>query len=267
MSGYQDFSVFYDRLMADVDYEQRADYLLSLFERHGGTRPRTLLDLACGSGSLCAALVRRGVDPIGVDASEAMLAQAAAKLSADPPVLLLRQEMQVLDLYGTVDGAVCILDSLNHLCRTADLEQVFRRTRLFVEPGGLLIFDVNTPYKHREVLADRSFVIEEEGLVCLWRNRYLSRTGEVAMQLDFFCEQADGRYERQWDTVRERAYSERTLRRLLQKAGWETLAVYEDLTTEPPAVDCERAVFVARSRRTAEEAAGQNRNQPEGESI
>lgn len=254
MSGYQAFSEFYDRLMQDVDYAARAEYLLSLFEKHGN-KPASVLDVACGSGSLCAELAQRGVDTIGVDASETMLAKAAAKL---PDALWLCQDMREMDLYGTVDGAVCILDSLNHLCRTADVAQVFRRTRLFVEPGGLFIFDVNTPYKHREVLADRSFVAEEEDVLCVWRNRYLPRSNEVEILLDFFVEQEDGRYERYWDTVRERAYSERTLRRLLEETGWETLAVYEDMTEQPPTTECQRMVFVARSTRTVAEAAGKN---------
>ncbi len=252
MSGYREFSEFYDLLMQDVDYVARAEYILSLFEKHG-KRPRSVLDIACGSGSLCAELIRRGIDTVGVDASDSMLAKASAKL---PEALWLCQDMRDMDLYGTVDGAVCILDSLNHLCRTADVARVFRRARLFVEPGGLFIFDVNTPYKHREVLADRAFVAEEDGVLCVWRNRYISRSGEVEILLDFFVEGEDGRYERYWDTVRERAYSERTLRRLLAETGWETLAVYEDMTTLPPSATCQRMVFVARSTRTVAEATG-----------
>ncbi len=253
MSGYQDFSEFYDLLMRDVDYAARAEYLLSLFEKHG-SRPASLLDIACGSGSLALEMLKRGVDTVGVDASEAMLAKAAAKA---PEALWLCQDMRQMDLYGTVDGAVCVLDSINHLCRTEDVAQVFRRARLFVEPGGLFIFDVNTPYKHREVLADRSFVAEEEDVLCVWRNRYVPRNGEVEILLDFFVQQEDGRYERYWDTVRERAYSERTLRRLLAENGWETVAVYEDMTEQSPSADCQRMVFVARSTRTFAEASGE----------
>ena len=131
MSGYREFSEFYDLLMQDVDYVARAEYILSLFEKHG-QRPQSVLDIACGSGSLCAELIRRGIDTVGVDASDSMLAKASAKL---PEALWLCQDMRDMDLYGTVDGAVCILDSLNHLCRTADVARVFRRARLFVEPG------------------------------------------------------------------------------------------------------------------------------------
>ena len=251
MSGYSDFSAFYDALMTDVDYPALAEYLLSLFDRHGA-RPKSILDIACGSGSLSAEFQKYGIDTVGVDASASMLMRAREKLGSE--ALLLEQDMRELDLYGTVDGAVCTLDSLNHLCSTDELAEVFRRARLFVEPGGLFIFDVNTIYKHREVLGDTAFVTEQEGLMCVWRNRYLPRTHEVRMYLDFFVEEADGSYTRYEDTVCERAYSERTLRRLLAENGWETVAVYADMTTDIPSPTCERMIFVTRSTRTVAEA-------------
>ncbi len=250
MSGYGEFGYVYDALMTDVDYAARAAYLLRLFDRHG-TRPETILDIACGSGSLCAEFLKHGIDPVGIDSSETMLLCAREKLG--PDVLLLEQDMCEMDLYGTVDGAVCTLDSLNHLCKTSQLLEVFRRVRWFIEPQGLFVFDVNTPYKHCEVLGDNTFVSETEDVMCVWRNHYLPRTGEVDIQLDFFVEE-DGMYTRYTEAVRERAYTEKTLRRLLSKAGFETVAVYADMTEHAPAQDCERMVFVARSTRTAEQA-------------
>ncbi len=250
MGGYGVFSSFYDRLMSDVDYEGRAAYLLWLFQRFRPQKPpATLLDLACGSGGVTLPLAAAGVDMIGVDGSEEMLAEARAKAERRGLApLLLCQDMRELDLYGTVDGAVCTLDSLNHLCHTAELREVFRRLHLFIEPGGLFLFDVNTPYKHRTVLADNAFVYEEEDFLCVWRNRLVERTCEVDMQLDFFVAQdKSGDYCRRFtDAVRERAYSERTLRRLLQKEGFEVLAVYADGTQAPPQPETERAVYVAR---------------------
>lgn len=252
MSGYGLFSSFYDRLMSDMDYEGRAAYLLSLFARFRPEKPPdTLLDLACGSGGLSLPLAARGIDVIGVDGSDEMLARAREKADqAGMSLLLLCQDMRELDLYGTVDGAVCVLDSLNHLCRTDDLAEVFRRLRLFIEPGGLFVFDVNTPYKHREILGDNAFVFEEEDFLCIWRNRLIEHTCEVDMQLDFFVaeDESGGLCRRFTDTVRERAYTERTLRRLLDGAGFDTLAVYGDMTTDALPADGERAVYVARRR-------------------
>ncbi len=254
MSGYHDFSQFYDRLMTDVDYDGYAEYLLSLFDRYG-SRPKTVLDIACGSGSLCEAFVKRGVDPIGIDSSEDMLFFAQDKpLLQQNDVLLLQQDMREMDLYGTADGAVCVLDSLNHLRNTEDVATVLRRLRLFVEPGGLFVFDVNTPYKHREVLGNNAFVFEEDEFVCVWRNRFNEKTCTVDMLLDFFVETETGEYARLTDTVRERAYSRRTWENLLAQTGWDCVAVLAYNTMDTPDDTCERWVFVAKNNRTIEEA-------------
>lgn len=246
MNDYRDFSVFYDRLMREVDYPARADYLLSVFKRHS-CLPHDLLDLACGSGSLTMELARHGMDMIGVDGSADMLALALEKNREEQlPILYLEQDMRELDLYGTVCGAVCTLDSMNHLVKTADIERVLQRLSLFIEPGGLFLFDVNTPYKHRCILADNAFVFEEEDFMCVWRNRLISKTCEEDMLLDFFVGQ-DENYRRFTDTVRERAYSLRTWQTLLEKAGFEMEALYADMTFEEPDDTCERWLIVAKN--------------------
>ncbi|HJD24171.1 MAG TPA: class I SAM-dependent methyltransferase [Firmicutes bacterium] len=236
--------------MSDVDYEGRAAYLLSLFSQFRPEKPPALLlDLACGSGGVTLPLTEAGIEMIGVDGSQEMLSMAREKADRRGlRPLFLCQDMRELDLYGTVDGAVCTLDGLNHLCRTQELREVFRRLYLFIEPGGLFLFDVNTPYKHRQVLADNAFVFEPDDFLCVWRNRLIKRTCEVDMQLDFFVAQdAEGmQYRRLTDAVRERAYTERTLRRLLAQEGFETLAVFADLSREPVRPDTERAVYAVR---------------------
>lgn len=248
MNGYRALAECYDRLM-DTDYDARADYLLSLFRKYG-TEPHTLLDLACGSGSLTAALCARGPDMVGVDLSQDMLSIAAEKC---PDSLLLCQDMRELDLYDVVDGAVCTLDSLNHLLRTADLSAVFARLRLFIAPQGLLIFDVNTPHKHRHTLGNNTFVLEDDEVLCVWQNTVNDKTCTVDMTLDFFWECEDGRYERTSDTVRERAYTLNTWYKLLKGAGFAPLAVYEDMTEDAPQEDCDRWIIVAQNTRPAED--------------
>lgn len=247
MAGYGTFSEYYDLLTGNVEYAAWATYLLELFERFSEKKPKVLLDLACGTGNLSAELLTRGVDVIGVDGSPEMLMQAAAKgLPFGERLMLLCQNMQELDLYGTVDGAVCMLDSLNHLTETADVRETFRRLGLFIEPDGLLIFDVNTPYKHAVVLGDNAFTYEQEDFFCAWQNRYFARNKTVEMTLDFFVQNGEG-YERYTETVRERAYAVRTLRRLLAETGFEILAIYDERTFLPPSPDAQRVVFVAKN--------------------
>lgn len=247
MAGYGSFASFYDLLTDNVDHEGWAAYLLALFEKHTGKKPQTVLDLACGTGSLSTALLDRGVDVIGVDGSADMLAEAMGKGAAyGERFMLLCQDMRELDLFGTVDGAVCMLDSFNHLTKTTDVGEVFRRLGLFIEKNGLLIFDVNTPYKHETVLGDTAFVYEQDDFFCAWQNHYLPRTKEVVMQLDFFVENENG-YDRYTEEIRERAYTEKTLRRLLQEAGFEVLAVYGERTENAPVEKEERVVFVTKN--------------------
>ncbi len=248
MNGYGPFAAFYDALTEDVDYAAWADYLLAAFTRHGG-RADTVLDLCCGSGSLSLELAERGCDVIGVDGSADMLAVAREKAAEEErDILFLCQDIRQLDLYGTVDGAVCMLDSLSHILHTEDLREIFRRLGLFIAPDGLLVFDVNTPYKHAHILGDNAFVYEQDEFVCTWRNRYLPATHEVEMNLDFFLEEEDGTYTRHTDTVRERAYSLQTWKNLLTEAGFDLLGVYDERRFTDPGEDAQRWVMVARNR-------------------
>ena len=127
---------------------------------------------------------------------------------------------------------------------------MLRRLSLFVEPQGLLIFDVNTPYKHREVLGDSAFVFEEEDFLCAWRNCYTARDHKVTMWLDIFLEQEGGMYERYEEEIVERAYSLKKWEDMLKAAQFTPLAVYGDLTTEAPSATEERWVIVARNDTT-----------------
>ena len=158
--AYQAFASYYDRLIGnEVDYRARARYFDALIRRYADTPEQNLLlDLACGTGSLSVELSAIGYDVIGVDASAEMLAEAAAK--GRGKILFLCQAFDTLDLYGTVGAVVCALDSLNHITDAAALEAAFARVALFTAPGGVFVFDVNTPYKHREILADNTFVYD-----------------------------------------------------------------------------------------------------------
>lgn len=247
MNEYRDFAAFYDVLTEDVDYTGLADYIDGLIDRHGGRRDQ-LLDLACGSGSLSLALAEKGAEVVAVDGSPDMLAIAREKAAeAEADILFLCQDMRRLDLYGTVDTAVCMLDSLNHILKTDELAEIFRRLGLFIAPDGLLIFDANTPHKHRETLGNNAFVFETPECMCVWRNALSEARCEVVMQLDFFLEEGAA-YSRYTDEVRERAYALSTWKSLLEKAGFTLLGVYGDRSLQPPSPEEDRWFFVARNR-------------------
>lgn len=245
MSGYHSFADFYDILMSDVDYIARTEYLLKLFKKHGKV-PTLMLDVACGTGAFSNLFSQKGIEVIGVDASEEMLGIArenSAFLQTD--VLYLCQKAEELDLYGTVDGAICCLDSVNHITDIKKLKTAFEKISLFMEKDSLFIFDVNTPYKHTDILADNTFVIEEENIFCVWQNEYNKSKAVTDICLDFFVK--DGEiYNRYSDSFSERAYSFEKLEEMLVAAGLEVQAIYEDMKYSPCPENAERAVFVAK---------------------
>ena len=175
MSCYEALASSYDALTEDVGYEKRADFLEKLFRR-SRIPVKVVLDLACGTGTMTWLLTGRGYELIGVDGSEEMLAAAMSKggtVQGVPPIFL-HQSMPQLDLYGTVDAAICCLDSLNYLTDPADVRRTFRRLHLFVAPGGVLVFDVNTVAK-LAALDGQVFLDETEDTYCVWRTRRVSQ--------------------------------------------------------------------------------------------
>ena len=240
MSGYGEFAYYYDELMADAEYEARVAYLKDIFKKYDRT-PTLLLDLACGTGNIGGRMLEAGIDTIGVDCSEDMLSVAREKY---PQMLLLCQDAAELELYGTVDGAVCCLDSLNHITDCDRFSKALARTALFLEPGRLFVFDMNTPFKHSEILGNGTIIKEYEDMFCVWQN---STEGNITdIRLDIFSLNEDGSWDRATESIRERAYSREEVSAALKNAGLELVAVLDDMSFAEPAEDSQRIVYVTR---------------------
>ncbi len=248
MSGYAGFSGVYDALTENVDYTARAEYIADLLAL-GGVTGGILLDLACGTGTLSVEMAKKGFEVIGVDSSGEMLSVAMNNaFEAGENILFLCQKMQSLDLYGTVNACICTLDSINHLTNEADVQAAFDRVSLFTEPGGIFVFDVNTPYKHREVLANNTFVYDVDGVYCVWQNTLDEKTDTVQIDLDIFEEVEPDFYERTQESFCERAYSAEKLKSMLENSGFEVTAVYGELSKEPPHKESQRVFITARKK-------------------
>lgn len=245
MKAYSVFAQYYDELTVNVEYPKRAEYLIKLMERLGHT-PGLTLDLACGTGSLTLELYRRGIDIYGVDSSVEMLSEARAKCAeAGADILFLCQKMQAIDLYGTVDTAICTLDSLNHLSSGEELGKVFSKVAFFMNPHGYFIFDMNTLYKHENILANETYVYDMEHVYCVWQNR-CHKGGKVDIQLDFFQPRMDGAYIRSTERFSERAYPVEEVLQRLHEAGFGEVRVFDELSFDPPKETSQRLVFAAK---------------------
>ena len=245
--SYGVFSEFYDALTANVSYDTVSQVLSSLLTRYGKSRG-LLLDLACGTGSVSVRLAEKGYEVIGVDLSPEMLSEAQNKAySAGQNILFLCQDMTALDLYGTVDAAVCTLDGLCHLPDEESVQAALRKVSLFMNPGGVFLFDVNSVYKHRAVLGNNTFVYDTDDVYCVWQNTLLPDGVTVQMDLDFFEPVSDaGDYVRQSERFTERAYPRETLEAMLKKAGFTVLDVFDGYSEKPAHDTSERLLFAVR---------------------
>lgn len=171
--AYSEFAYFYDSFNEDADYGALFNCIKRMLTKHGVSEG-LVVDIGCGTGELTLLLRKAGYDIIGVDMSCEMLSILREKAYEDDisDLLLLQQDILKLDLYGTVKAAVSTFDTLNHIGPYGKLEKAISRISMFIEPGGLFVFDINTPYKHEQVLGDNTFVLQAEDSRCEWSNKF-----------------------------------------------------------------------------------------------
>ena len=277
MDAYTSFARVYDMFMDNVPYEEWCDYITGLLKEYGISNG-LVLDLGCGTGSMTELLAARGFDMIGVDCSEDMLEIALEKrMASGRDILYLQQDMRDLELYGTVRAVVCLCDSINYLLDVQDLETVFRLVNNYLDPGGIFIFDLNTEYKYRELLADRTIAENRDEGSFIWDNYYdeESRINEYDLALFIPAEEADagkmgegagpdcetgaasgsgtsgeGLYRKYQETHFQRAYTLVEIREALERAGMEFLTWYDGDGDgrQAPREDSERIYVIAREK-------------------
>lgn len=265
--GYYSIARVYDKLNSEIDYKTWGDFVEACFDGYLPARPQILLDLACGTGKMTFEMAARGYDLIGIDGSADMLSEAYEK-SADiyfpdgeatplqngaTPPLFLQQDMRSFELYGTVDAALCCLDSINYLTDDGDLDKCLDCLNLYIAPGGLLIFDVNTPYKFEHVYGDNAYILEDElegkAVFCGWQNQYDRESRLCTFALSVFAEREDGSYAREDEEQTERCYYLDELMCALERAGFDLCGVFGGFDFSKPSDDCQRWYIVARTKK------------------
>lgn len=232
MSCYEALAASYDGLTRDIPYEKYLRFFKTLLRRHGVTAT-TVLDLACGTGSLSVLLAKHGYRVLGVDRSEEMLTVAAEKameLEENQPFFV-AQPMQRLRIHEPVDACVCALDSINYVTKPQDVQKAFRRVYESLRPGGLFVFDINTPYK-LEGLDGQVFLDETEDSYCVWRAVYDKRHSLCRYGMDLFQQANDGLWERSFEEHVERAYTPEELSGWLADAGFAQIEQFGNLRLE-----------------------------------
>lgn len=250
MKSYEALAAVYDHLGDTVDYEAFADLYEACFARYD-RHPSLVLDLGCGTGSTTLTMAARGYDMIGVDASPEMLSRALSRAFATghPDVLFLQQDMRSFELYGTVGAVVSSLDCINYLTDDGDLDRCFALVHNYLDPDGVFVFDVNTPYKFRTVYGDNAYVLEDEHTLCAWQNEYDDKTRLCHFYLSVFREDRDGRYVRSDEEQTERCYTREELTDALTRAGFAEISFYGGTDMSAPTETTERWFVSARCKK------------------
>lgn len=239
MDAYGKFAHVYDRLMDDVPYSQIAN-LIDREIKLQKINNNIVLDLACGTGTLTGLLRGKGYEMIGADSSTEMLIKAQEK---NPDVLFLNQSMEELELYGTAGAIVCCLDSINYLTEDGALDRVFKLCNNYLEPGGLLMFDINSEYKFTHILADNIFTFDSEDIYYTWENDYSPQEKLCDFYLTFFVKRGEV-YERFDEIHTERCYSDKEIGEALKRNGFSVKKKCDSFSDEKSKTTSERIFYV-----------------------
>lgn len=150
---YQVLARIYDQVMDHVDYGHWARYLTRLARLHGVT-PRTLLDISCGTGSLCQEFARKGCQVFACDSSLPMLTVAKQKLRhGSGTIHYWCAAMGRVTIRRPVDLIISSYDSMNYLQSSRDWLAVLNQAYGQLRPEGLFVFDISTLHNSIQLFA------------------------------------------------------------------------------------------------------------------
>ncbi len=237
---YGRFAELYDSLMFDVDYKKMAQFIKNVLKNHNIT-DGLILDLACGTGVLTRLLAKEGFDMTGVDLSGEMLSIAREK--SDLGILYLEQDMTEFELYGTMRAICCSMDGFNYLTDPSELLRTLKLCHNYLDSDGVLIFDINSEYKLRNVLGNNTFVYDSEEVFYTWENEFDEESALCDFYLTFFVKNEEGTFIRINEEQTERAYKECEIDEMLQKAGFKICAKYDGYSENKAGKQSERVVY------------------------
>lgn len=242
---YNNLAYIYDKLMYDVDYSKWADYIEDIFKRNG-IKPSMILDLGCGTGNFCIEMAKRGYEMIGVDLSPDMLSCARDKSEKEGlDILYLNQDMTCFELYGTVDVVVCLMDSVNYITSKRAVKRMFKLVKNYLNPDGLFIFDINTPYKFEKIYGENIFYDISEDISYIWVNLYDKKRKTCEFDLTFFVRHQDT-FSKHEEFHVERSYSVEEIKGMIDCSDMSLLKIYNELSFSNVTKKSKRIFFISR---------------------
>jgi len=252
---YGHFARYYDAIYADLlDYEADCDYLETLFHRALRRRPKSILDLGCGTGNHALELGRRGCEVVGLDLSKSQLAVARQKIRGKRlPVRFVQGDMARFHLRRQFDAAICMFGGFGYLLTKRAVASHFASVRRHLVDGGVYVFefwhepaafDAHQSYIHRQGPTE---------LIRLDESSTDRRRLRLTMTFRFFAMSGGQVVDRFSEVHVARLYTVPEMRRLVERAGFLLEALYGGTGTKksmrPPRNTTFRITAVVRAAR------------------
>lgn len=257
MASFGPIAPFYDQLMQSVPYRMWAGYY-ELVLAQQCVKPRKLLDVCCGTGSMAELLVSKGYQVAGFDISEPMVEEARRKAAGRG--LGIRYEVAdaaTVDLGARFDAAYSFFDSLNYITDLGRLAMAFERIREHLVPGGSLVFDLNTAYAFEQKMFDQQDTRKKSRVRYNWKGDYDPVSKVIRVAMEFWYEG-----EKYVETHVQRAHSPDEVESLLGRAGFEEIQVFDAYTLDPPRKRSDRIHVAALKPKP-----GKAKQRPQGSTV
>jgi ubiquinone/menaquinone biosynthesis C-methylase UbiE len=226
---YTRFAAAYDEMMENVDYVRWADYIDRLFDLYN-YRPKRLLNIACGTGSVDILLAQKGYEMSGSDLAREMLLWAKKKAEISGIHLnLWQQDMRQLTVAKPFDAALCLYDSINYITTEEELKAVFDKVYDALVPHGMFIFDVTTEYNIVKHFNRQTFAENYDAFSYIWKNLYLHKEKLCKTILTFFLKE-DDHYQKYDELHIQKIFSVDQVKKLLTEADYKMLSAFEAFT-------------------------------------
>ena len=243
MESYRDFARVYDEFMDQTPYDEWLLNILNIFKEYKIDKDTQVLDLGCGTGKMARKLAREGYQITAVDNSMDMLEIAASE--EDDHILYVLQDMVSLELPQQVDAAVSICDCMNYILEEEDLKEAFRRVREFLKEDGVFVFDMNSHYKYKEILACNTFAEDRVDASFIWDNFYDEEERINEYQLSLFIQNEQGTYNKYEELHLQKAYEQEEVVSFLYEAGFSSVRVLDAETMDEVKEDTQRLYYIA----------------------
>lgn len=239
--SYLEFAEIYDRLMADIPYEDWVDFIKKKIKSR-----KTILEAACGTGNITRLLAEDSYRITAFDLSKEMLVMAYEKLRRYSNVTILNMSMVDFNIDRTFEAVICCCDGINYLMTDNEVMGFFSKAYKHLSQEGVFIFDYSTVHKLRNQLGNNTIVAEEDEIFLVWENTYDNEEQTCEMTLNFFVADFNGLYKRIEEYQKQKSYESDIIVSMLIEAGFSNIEAFDGYSDRPYESTSERVVFVCK---------------------